>query len=127
MCANKAQELIPNLSGLSDDSLSGGPWNHPHGTGYNALFWHDCRMRAEQFLRMCPDKISNKLTAEFMGAAEVYGKLTEVLAKVKSITHSIGSDLPSLEIVEELSKNIREARDIESKGLDLLANIRKVL
>lgn len=114
------------ITSLSDGSLAEGLWNHPHGTGYNALFWHESRVRAEEFLRLCPKKLSGTLEPEFARAADVYGEVAEALAKLKAVSLGDSPDLPS-EVVAEASKYLREAKEAESRGLDLLANIRKAL
>ena len=116
------------ITSLDDGSLSEGPWNHPHGTTYNADVWTYCRVRAEQFLRLCPEKLSSKLKLEFTGAAEVYGEVAEALLKVKALfPFGMSSDLPSSELVAETSKQLQKAKEAESRGLDLLASIRKML
>ncbi len=116
------------ITSLDDGSLSEGPWNHPDGTTYNADVWTYCRVRAEQFLRLCPEKLSNKLKLEFTGAAEVYGEVAAALLKVKALfPFGMSSDLPSSELVAETSKQLQKAKEAESRGLDLLASIRKML
>lgn len=116
------------ITGLSDGSLADGPWNHPDGTTYNGGFWHDCRVRAEQFLRLCPERLSGRLEPEFTRAADEYGQVAEGLAQVHALfPYGMSSDLPSPELVAQASEHLRTAQEAENRGLDMLASIRKIL
>jgi len=117
------------ITGLGDTgALAEGPWNHPDGTTYNAGFWYDCRARAEQFLRLCPKRLSSKLEPEFTRAAEEYARVAAALAEVHALfPYGMSPDLPSPELVARTSEHLRAAREAETRGLDILAGIRKAL
>jgi hypothetical protein len=116
------------VESLHDGSLSEGPWNHPDGTTHNAECWLDCRLRAVEFLQMAAKKTKRDVSRQLVAASEQYGKVVEALKGVRAIFHyNMGPKLPSEEQLAEATKHLRAAKEAESKGLDLLAVVPKML
>jgi hypothetical protein len=81
-------------------------------------------VKADQFLRLCPEKLSGRLEPEFTRAADQYARVTEALGQVHALfPYNMGDELPSADLVAEASRHLRVARDAESRGLDLLSGI----
>jgi len=114
------------ITSLTDGSLKEGVWCHPHGTTHNAANWWECRSHAGEFLVQCAGKVGDDLGKRFLRAAEHYRDVAHALARVRAwFPWGMSDDLPSLELVEKTTKELKRARESESRGLALLDEVQR--
>jgi len=113
------------IASLTDGSLKEGPWCHPHGTTHNAACWWECRSHAGEFLVLCARAVGGELASRLLRASEHYRSSAAALARVRAWwPWGMPGELPSDELVGKTTKELRSAKESESRGLELLDTVR---
>jgi len=130
---NPEKWIFPNYrAGLSGYDL----WIHTvengtptgHGMAYNTAVWTEGRGFGAQFLREARGRLNGEVSVLLEDAAEQYGMVFQHLQKVADLfPFPPGTEIDDEERRNKAAAHLRNARDNEEAGLELLERIVKAL
>ncbi|UCC16665.1 MAG: hypothetical protein JSU58_09925, partial [Dehalococcoidales bacterium] len=98
------------------------------GMSYNSMVWAECRGFGERFLREANRRINGEAGALLRDAADKYSEVYEHLVKVVELfPFPPGNEINDKKRCQKGAAHLKEARDNENAGLELLEKVVEVL
>ncbi len=94
------------------------------GMAYNSMVWAECRGFGERFLREASRRLNGETGTLLQDAADQYGTVYEYLTKVSELMpFPPGNEINDKKRRDKAASFLRNARDTEKTGLELLEKI----